>query len=179
MANYLLDTNILSYWYNPNCDEHAKVLARIQAVRQPDPETGYVPRLHVSVVTIGEIQYGHKANPAMGLSKQSEYMEFLREECPEPYPITEYVGENYGELKAWVLMNCAPREMRTKPTRLNQLVNPISGEELGAQENDLWIAAQAMTLGLVLVTHDSKHHFGKLLRHFKSTLQIDVEDWVR
>jgi len=69
--------------------------------------------------------------------------------------------------------------MRAKPSRLNQLVDPISGEELGVQENDLWIAAQAMTFGLVLVTHDSKHHFGKLLRHFKSTLQIDVEDWVR
>jgi len=130
-------------------------------------------------VTIGEIQYGHKANPAMGLSEQSNYMEFLREECPEPYPITEHVGERYGVLKAWVLMNCAPKEMRAKPNRLNQLVDPISGEELGVQENDLWIAAQAMTFGLVLVTHDFRGHFGELLHHFKSTHQIDVEDWVR
>lgn len=179
MANYLLDTNILSFWYKQHCKEHDSVLAHVMAVRRPDPETGYVPRLHVSVVTIGEIEYGHKANPAMNPSDQASFKEFLRTECPEPYPITEHVGEHYGELKAWVLANCAPRELRTKPCRLSQLVDPMSGEALGVQENDLWIAAQAKAFGLVLVTHDSKHHFGKLLAHFKSTHQIDAEDWAQ
>ena len=56
MPDYLLDTNILSYWYNQKCAEHAKVLARIYAVRNPDPTTGYVSRLYISAITLGEIQ---------------------------------------------------------------------------------------------------------------------------
>ncbi len=179
MPNYLLDTNILSYWYNPRRSEHAKVLARLQAVRQPEPQTGYVPRLYISVVTIGEVEYGHKANSTMSLSEKSSFKTFLRDECPEPYTITEHVGEHYGALKAWLFDACSPKEMRTKANRLSQLVDPVSAETLGADENDLWIAAQAMTFGLVLVTHDSRGHFGELLHHFKSTDQFDVEDWAQ
>jgi len=100
MANYLLDTNILSFWYDQHRDQHASVLDRIQAVRRPDPETGYVPRLYVSVVTIGEIEYGHRVSPTPDCPAQSQYMSFLREQCPEHIEITEHVGENYGELKA-------------------------------------------------------------------------------
>jgi len=177
MANYLLDTNILSYWYNPRSPEYAKVLARLQAVRQPDPQTGYVPRLYVSVVTIGEIEYGYKANPAMSLSEQSNFVEFLRGECPEPYPITEHVGEHYGALKAWLFDTFSPKDMRTKAKRLSQLVDPVSAEALGVDENDLWIAAQAMTFGFVLVTHDSRGNFGKLQSHFSPTLRVD--DWAQ
>jgi predicted nucleic acid-binding protein len=179
MANYLLDTNILSYWYDGNCDEHAKVLDRIQAVCQPDPQTGEVPRLFVSAITIGEIEYGHRVSPTPDSSAQTEYMTFVREQCPEHLEITGHVGEDYGELRAWLFNNLSRKDKRTKAKRPEELIDPITSRELGVQENDIWIAAQAMTHGLVLVTHDSRGHFGELLRHFKSTLQIDVEDWAQ
>jgi predicted nucleic acid-binding protein len=61
--------------------------------------------------------------------------------------------------------------------RLKQLVDPDTTEDLGVQENDVWIAAQAITQNFTLVTHDSRGHFGALLRHFHATLR--VEDWAQ
>ena len=175
MPDYLLDTNIVRYWYDTRCPEHAKVLARVQTIRQSDPQTQYVPRLFISVVTVGEIEYGHRVTATPNVSKQFEYLTFVREQCPEPLDIIAHVGEHYGELKAWLMNNCSPKWMRTRARRLKELVDPTTAEELGADENDLWITAQAMTFNLVLVTHDSGGHFGNLLRQFATTLR--VEDW--
>jgi predicted nucleic acid-binding protein len=171
--NYLLDTNILSFWYADHREEHAKVLARVQAVRQPDPQTEYVSRLFISVVTLGEIEQGHRSSPTPNASVQAEYMAFVREQCPEPLEITKHVAVPYGDLKAWLF----DQKKRTKIERAQQLVDPASAKELHADENDIWIAAQAMTLGLVLVTHDSRGKFRELQQHFKPTLR--VEDWAQ
>lgn len=54
-------------------------------------------------------------------------------------------------------------------------MNPTTGKELGIDENDIWIAAQAKTHNLVLVTHDSRGNFGKMLTQFAPALV--VEDW--
>jgi predicted nucleic acid-binding protein len=171
--NYLLDTMILTYWYDDRRKEHAKVLARVQAARQPDPQTEYIPRLFISVVTLGEIEQGHRSATTPNASAQSEYMTFVREECQEPIEITKHVAPHYGELKAWLFA----KKKRTRSERAKQLVDPASARELHADENDIWIAAQAMTHNLVLVTHDSRGHFGELQRQFAKTLR--VEDWTQ
>ena len=171
--NYLLDTNIVSYWYDDRCREHAKVLARVQAVCQSDPQTKSVSRLFISVVTLGEIEQGHRSAPTPNASVQAEYMAFVRDECQEPLEITKHVAVPYGDLKAWLF----EQKKRTKIERAMQLVDPASAKELHADENDIWIAAQAMTLGLVLVTHDSRGKFRELQQHFAPTLR--VEDWAR
>ena len=174
MPDYLLDTNILRYWYDTRCDEHANVVRSVQAARRPDPQTGYISRLFISVVTLGEIEFGHRVTATPDVRKRAEYMAFVREQCPERLEIVTHVGERYGQLKAWLFENCPPPGAE----RLRQLVHPITAEELGADENDLWIAAQAITFRLVLVTHDSRGSFGELLHHFKTTLGIlDVDDW--
>ena len=59
MTDYLLDTNILTYWYNARCPQNKNVIRKIEQVRQPDPQTGYVSRLFISVVTLAEVEYGH------------------------------------------------------------------------------------------------------------------------
>ena len=179
MPDYLLDTNIVSYWYNKHDAEHARVLDRVQAACQPDPQTGEVPRLFVSAITIGEIEYGHRVSPTPDSSAQSQYMTFVREQCPEHLEIGGHVGEDYGELRAWLFSKFSPKSKRTKAKRPEELIDPTTSKELGVQENDIWIAAQAMTHNLVLVTHDSGDHFVKLLNHFKSTHRIDVEDWAQ
>ena len=173
MPDYLLDTNILSYWYDSRRPEHPKVLAHVKAVRQPDPQTQYVPRFFISVVTLGEIEQGHRSAQTPNASVQSEYMTFVREQCPEPLEITKHVAPQYGDLKAWLF----DKKKRTKSERAKQLVAPASARELHADENDIWIAAQAMTLNLVLVTHDSRGRFRELQRHFAKMLR--VEDWTQ
>lgn len=182
MADYLLDTNILSFWYDTLKSEHPNVVARVNAARQPDPTTHYVSRLFVSVVTLGEIEYGARASHVPNPAKQAEYaamdaakIKFVQEQCPEALEITKHVAEQYGELKAWLFNNCAPNAKKSKSKRAEELVNPTTGKELGIDENDVWIAAQAKAHNLVLVTHDSRGNFGQLLKQFSSTLT--VEDW--
>lgn len=185
MADYLLDTNILSYWYDDKIDvngrmkpTHESVVRNVARVRTPDPQTGYVARLFVSTVMLGEVEYGHRcvsASDPINRRKQSEYATFIREQCPVELDITRHVAEQYGQMRAWLFDTCSPRTLRTKAKRAEQLVFPATGQELGIDENDLWIAAQAMTHGLVLVTHDRRGNFGKVLAQFSSTLR--VEPW--
>jgi tRNA(fMet)-specific endonuclease VapC len=171
----LLDTNIVRYWYDTGCPEHPAVLAHVKAMRQPDPQTGYIPGLFVSVVTIGEIVYGHRVVGTPDAVKQREFETFVRDQCPEPLEITKHVGEPYGEMRAWLFNKFVDKKKRSHARRAEEMVDPTTARDLGVQENDIWIAAQAKTLNLVLVTHDSRGHFGELLRQFHPTLQ--VEDW--
>ncbi len=182
MADYLLDTNILSYWYDSTPDAsgqlkptHANVVRNVARVRTLDPQTGYVSRLFVSTVTLGEVEYGHRCVATPDLVKQAEYAHFIREQCPDALDITRHVAEQYGHMKAWLFNNCGPKSGWPKKKHAEQLVFPATGQELGIDENDLWIASQAMTHNLVLVTHDRRGNFGKVLQHFASSLQ--VVDW--
>ncbi len=175
MADFLLDTNILRYWYDTACAEHAKVVARVNAARQPDPQINYVSRLFVSVVTLGEIEYGHRVTRTPDPAKQAAYTKFVQGQCPDALEMTKHVAEQYGELRAWLFNNCGPKVKKSKVKRAEELVNPTTGKELGIDENDIWIAAQAKTHNLVLVTHDSRGNFGKVLTQFAPSLT--VEDW--
>jgi tRNA(fMet)-specific endonuclease VapC len=175
VADYLLDTNIISIWYDANRPEHAKVVGRVNTARQPDPETGYVSRFFISVVTLGEIEYGHRVADQPDPLKQAAYAKFVSQQCPDALEMTRKVVEHYGEMRAWLFKNCSPAHKKSKAKRAEQLVYPSTGQELAIDENDIWIAAQAMTYALVLVTHDARGNFGKVLAHFARTLT--VEDW--
>lgn len=139
------------------------------------PQTKYVSRLFVSIVTLGEIEYGHRVTHTPDPVKQAAYAKFVREQCPVALEMTESVVEHYGEMRAWLFNNCGPNSKKSKAKRAEELVNPTTGKELGIQENDIWIAAQAKTYNLVLVTHDSRGNFGKVLKQFAPSL--DVDDW--
>jgi predicted nucleic acid-binding protein len=89
--------------------------------------------------------------------------------------LTKHVAQQYGEMRAWLFIHCPPKLKTSRAKRAEELVNPSTGRELCIDENDLWIAAQAKTHGLVLVTHDDKGKFGDLLKQFAASLT--VEDW--
>lgn len=177
MADYLLDTNILRYWYDKRCQEHSRVLTHVHSVRQPEPTTLYVPLMFLSAITLGEMEFGHRANPSGDGSSRTDYIRFVTEQCPEVLEIDRHVCACYGELRAWLFDNCAPKGLRRKVRRPEQLVDPVTARELAVDENDIWIAAHAMTLKLVLVTNDSRGNFGKLLRQFQN--DIVVQYWAR
>lgn len=183
MADYLLDTNIISFWYDTKPDSagqlkstHIRVAGNVARVRAPD-QNGHVPRLFVSTVTLGEVEYGHRSASTPDPAKQADYATFIREQCPEALDITRHVAEQYGQMRSWLFNNCGPRAGWSKKKRAEQLVFPASGQELCIDENDLWIAAQAVTYQLVLVTNDRKGNLGKVLQQFSTSLQ--VEDWAR
>jgi hypothetical protein len=77
--------------------------------------------------------------------KQAAYNKFVREQCPVALEMTRHVVEQYGELKAWLFNTCGPKKKKSKAKRAEELINPSTGKELGIDENDIWIAAQAKT----------------------------------
>ena len=170
MRDYLLDTNIVRYWYDTGCDEHANVLSHIDNVRYRPPQAHHTSLLLISVVTLGEIEYGHRAAPDPDPVRQTEYLRFIKEEQLEVLDIGKHTADAYGRLKAWLFNHRAPRADRSKARRAGELVRPK-----GVGENDLWIAAQAVTLNLVLVTHDKLANLREAL--LEEYPHFQLEDW--
>ena len=167
MRGYLLDTNIVSYWLGAAGPEHDKVVESID--RLPDRAP-----IRLSVVTLGEIEYGHRAVSRLAAPVQVRFRQVLAERFPAPLEIRRPTTIYYGAWRARLFEEFARKDKRTKATRPEQLVDPVTSRELGIQENDLWIAAQAMEHKLVLVTHDDMQR----LRHvMDDELRVEFEDW--
>ncbi len=154
MRDFLLDTQIVRYWYDDKCAQHAAVLANIESLRKEASPLEYEPRLLVSVVTLGEIEFGHRVQPGDFAKRQEEYMRFVHQELPASLELTEDAVTAYGEIRARLFNKFAPGENRKPGLRPEQLIDPISSLALTIQENDLWLCAQAVGHDMVLVTND-------------------------
>ena len=105
----------------------------------------YPEAITTSVVVAGEIRYGLERLPSGKRKNELEarangILGILRIE-----PVTFSISETYGHLKA-----------------------ELQGKGLNLEDNDLWIAATAITLGYLLVTRD------KILATIPG---LQVEDW--
>jgi tRNA(fMet)-specific endonuclease VapC len=163
VQGYLLDSNIVSYWFDAKRPEHGRVLQRIQQLPAGTP-------LAVSAITLGEIQYGLcvlDEAPDSG----AELTEFINEQLPMILSVTDTTRIDYGSIRARLFRKYAPGELRRKVRMPEQLVDPVTGLTLGIQENDLWIAAQAVEHNLVLVSND------RLTRIREVAPELRVENW--
>ena len=164
MDGYLLDTNITNYWHNTRLAEHASVMTHITAL----PAEAI---LTISVITLGEVDFGHRRTTTPDPIRQQAYREFLRTHFPLPLSITELTVEYYSEIRCR-LFNAFPPQGR-RHTRPEQCFDPVTATQLGIEENDLWIAAQAVERNLVLVTHDNMHRIRSVVADL-----LNIEDWV-
>lgn len=110
-------------------------------VRLADQRVGSVA---MSVITWGELLYGahHSQHAAIARAKLARLAHLI-----PILPLPEDVAEHYGEIRAGLA---------------------AKGQMIGA--NDLWIAAHARSMGLVLVTNNA--------REFKRVKGLKVENWV-
>ncbi|MFN0010191.1 MAG: PIN domain-containing protein [Phycisphaerales bacterium] len=154
MRDFLLDTQTIRYWHDSACSQNAAVAGNVAALRTLAASMEVKPRLLVSVVTLGEIEFGHRVALAPNPTAQAAYMKFLREELPESFDVSRDAAAAYGELRARLFNKHAPGDKRKPKMLPEQLVDPATAKALGIQENDLWISAQAMAHGMVLVTND-------------------------
>jgi len=157
---YLLDTNHVRYWF----DNSAGVLARIATLPKETP-------LRVSAITLGEIEYGHKAeSPSAPTEIQLKFSLFVRSKLPAVLPVTTSTTTYYGDIRSKLFTRFSPKQ-KQKRRRPEQLLDPVTGKELGIQENDVWIAAQALEHDLILVTNDPMHRIREVV------LDLRVENW--
>lgn len=168
MEAYLLDSNAISDWFDKMQTRHLAVAQRAERVAQSDAV------LMTSTVVIGEIIYGVKVAPREKVQALDALMEqidiqFVRRRfLLGPERSTALV---YGDLRARLFEKFAPKDRRRKGLRPEELIDPVTAKELGIQENDLWIAAQAIERNLVLVTNDT------MTRIKEVAPELRVEDW--
>jgi len=155
VRDFLLDTQTVCYWYDSKCVQNQTVLANIESLRRQTELLEHKPRLLVSVITLGEIEFGHRVNSSPDPDVQAEYLKFVREQLPSCLEVTEDAVAAYGELRCRLFNECAPGDKRKPKMRPEQLIDPATSKELKIQENDLWLCAQAIAHGMVLVTNDA------------------------
>ena len=102
--------------------------------------------LCTSVVVQGEILYGAYRQPEPRRGRLLRGFAVFLDTVPDVLPITPAVAEWYARLKAHLAGRGAP-----------------------IPANDMWIAATALELGLVLVTDDA---------HFDRVPGLTVENWL-
>jgi predicted nucleic acid-binding protein len=114
--------------------------ARVKArvAQHPDPVV-------TSVIVAGEIRYGLSRLPK---GKKRKDLEARARSILVAFgiePVSEPIADSYGSLKA-----------------------SLEGQGLSLDENDLWIAATALTHGYLVVTRD---------QDFSKVPGLQVEDW--
>jgi len=85
--------------------------------------------------------------------------------------ITKATRISCGALRASVFEKYAPNAKRRSGLRPEQLIDPVTSQELSIQENDLWMAAQALEYNLVFVTND------KMERIREVCADLQIENW--
>ncbi len=175
MRDFLLDTQIIRYWYDDKCAQHAAVIGNIESLKKLARPLEHEPRLLVSVVTLGEIEFGHRVQTGDFAKKQEAYIRFVGQQLPDRLELTEDAVPTYGTIRSRLFNKYAPGEKRRRGMRPEQLTDPISSLELGIQENDLWLCAQAVGYGMVLVTNDKMRAIREVSRDMEPALLI--QNW--
>ena len=143
---YLLDTSVASPAWDRGDRRHETTRERLIALgRSP---------IFISVVTLAEVDFGLMVAPSPDPHRQ----EIVRENMYsyEILDINEHTAIEHAQIKATLFNRYATRDVRgrIKEKYPDQLIDRVSGKELGIQENDLWIASVAKQYNLVLVTAD-------------------------
>ena len=130
MRDFLLDTQTIRYWYDTKCSEHAAVIGNVAALRQSTASFQVKPKLLVSVITLGEIEFGHRVALASDPALQATYTKFVGEELPYPFDLSQDAADAYGELRMRLFNKYAPGEKRKPKMRPEQLLDPVTAREL-------------------------------------------------
>jgi predicted nucleic acid-binding protein len=164
VRGYLLDTNILRFWFDESCPEHLNVVGRMKSLEPGTP-------LRISAISLGEMEYGHRCVADEDTTLQLKFKQFISTRLPEILKIQRSTSTYYGQIRARLFKRFAPKNSR-KNLRPCQLIDPVTATELGIQENDLWIASQANEYNLVIVTHDKMSRVKEVAGDL-----INFEDW--
>jgi len=146
MRVFLFDTNMWAYWFDAERypDEHRNMEKRLN-------ELPADARIGISLITWGEISVGLNENAPGNPSVQVRHLQFIRGKSPWVVDISTHTAEEYGRLRGRLRPLTPERKKRLSQ---EELVDRVTWLELGSLENDLWIAAQAITKNLTLVTKD-------------------------
>jgi len=148
---YLLDTNLICALWDRWHKDHDNARRHVGGFGD-DP-------VYASVVTFAEIEYGLLTAPNIDKLRQDRMREDMRA-FRLVLDIGRHTWQPYAELRARLFRKYSPKRSRGRLTakRVPDLWERTPDKLLGIQENDLWLASQAMERDLVLVTSDRMRH---------------------
>lgn len=157
---YLLDTSVVSVAVTPRSPKHAAV----QSFFNGTPL--FAEKLFVSAVTIAEVQVGLHLQPHRIPAPSARSIEDVRQkvvvirQLGTILPITTHIADDHARLKIAYALKFAPNlarrgALKGKPVELWH--EGWTAGSLQVTENDLWIAATAITHDLILLTADGDH----------------------
>lgn len=152
---YLLDTSVASAVFDKGNPDHSTVRNNLEQLGE-----GIV---YICPISIGEIEYGLKVAPSVDLDRQLVVRDAMAQyECLD---INRYTSEPYSDIRANLFKKYSPRDLRNRLTmkRIENLIEPTTGRELGIDENDLWIVSTAVEYNLVFITRDQKGSMKRII----------------
>jgi tRNA(fMet)-specific endonuclease VapC len=165
MDGYLFDTNAVSPLWNARHPEHDTVKAFFAIVSQSP--------VWLSTIVLAEIEYGMKITPEMDIDSQNQVRHEMSNH-PFILDIDKHTIGPYSDLRAELFKKFSPRDRRGRLTVKwpEDLIERTSAKELGVQENDIWIAAQAIQYNLILVTGDHMQRLVEVSENLDNPLRI-------
>ena len=165
MDGYLFDTNAVSPLWNARHPEHDTVKAFFASVSQSP--------VWLSTIVLAEIEYGMKITPEMDIDSQNQVRHEMSNH-PFILDIDKHTIGPYSDLRAELFKKFSPRDRRGRLTVKwpEDLIERTSAKELGVQENDIWIAAQAIQYNLILVTGDHMQRLVDVSENLDNPLRI-------
>ena len=143
---YLLDTSVASSSWDMGSPRHGEVVLRLNNLR-----AGFV---FVSAVSLGEVEYGLVTAPKIDQTRQETVRAAML--SYRVRNVDQHTAKIYGEIRGNLFRKYSPRNRRGRLTRkrVEELTERTTGQELGIQENDIWILSTAMQHNLILITWD-------------------------
>jgi tRNA(fMet)-specific endonuclease VapC len=165
MDGYLFDTNAVSPLWNVRHPEHDIIKDFFASVSQSP--------VWLSTIVLAEIEYGMKITPEMDIDSQNQVRHEMSNH-PFILNIDKHTIGPYSDLRAELFKKFSPRDGRGRLTVKwpEDLIERTSAKALGVQENDIWIAAQAIQYNLILVTGDHMLRLAEVSQKLDYPLQI-------
>lgn len=166
MDGYLLDTCVLIDMINAKNPGHDAVWRRFRELPEESP-------IYTSSVVLGKLYVGPRLYAKDAEAACREISRHLSENGIIPRQITDHTANCYSELKTAAMRKYDRDTVKSKNRAKwpEDWAEPSSGRKLGVDENDMWIAAQAIEQNLVLVTND------RLDRLRDVAEELRVEKW--
>lgn len=154
---FLLDTTALSALLNPDHLLHAKAIAF------KDQHAGQEQRFFICVISLAEMQFGLNMYESRSPKPSEADLDALRGrsqaagKLSEPLEVTRHVALEQGRLRsrwAWKVAPHKAAQGKLKGAPPECWSDDWPANTLQITENDIWIAAMALTHDLTVVTCD-------------------------
>jgi tRNA(fMet)-specific endonuclease VapC len=165
MDGYLLDTNAASILWDARHRDHNKITAFLGNISDSP--------IWISIVVLAEVEYGLKTAPRRDVDRQNDVRNEMAK-FPLVLSADKHTVAPYSDLRAELFKKYSPKGLKGRLTakRPEDLVGRTSAKELGVQENDIWLASQAIQYNLILVTEDRMSRLAEVSNALSYPLQI-------